>query len=40
MYDYEKFALERIAKKLREKYPKRIIAVYAFGSRVRGVIYE
>jgi predicted nucleotidyltransferase len=36
MYDYEKSALERIAEKLREKYRKKIIAVYAFGSRVRG----
>jgi len=36
MYVYEKKILNRISKTLRERFPGRIIAVYAFGSKVRG----
>ncbi|MBI4684872.1 MAG: nucleotidyltransferase domain-containing protein [Nitrospirae bacterium] len=36
MYSHEKSILNRITERLREKFPERIIAVYAFGSRVRG----
>ncbi len=36
MYPHERQALQRIATQLREKFADRIVAVYAFGLRVRG----
>jgi predicted nucleotidyltransferase len=36
MYPHERQALQRIATQLREKLADRIVALYAFGSRVRG----
>lgn len=36
MYAHEREALKRIAGQLREKFAARIVALYAFGSRVRG----
>ncbi len=36
MYAHEKTALHNISSTLRSKYPKIIVSVYAFGSRVRG----
>jgi predicted nucleotidyltransferase len=36
MYNYEKNILNRMTERLRERFPERIMDVYAFGSRVRG----
>jgi predicted nucleotidyltransferase len=36
MYSYEKNILNRLTESLKEQFPDRIMAVYAFGSRVRG----
>jgi predicted nucleotidyltransferase len=36
MYAHERQALQRIAAKLRQRFAHRIVALYAFGSRVRG----
>jgi predicted nucleotidyltransferase len=36
MFAYERDALTRIIKSLKERFPGRIKGVYAFGSRVRG----
>ncbi len=36
MFSHEKTALERISLSLKKKYPKNLVSVYAFGSRVRG----
>jgi predicted nucleotidyltransferase len=36
MYLHEKQTLQRIAASLRERFAERIVAFYAFGSRVRG----
>jgi uncharacterized protein len=36
MFTYEKNILNRLTENLKEKFPDRIMAVYAFGSRVRG----
>jgi len=36
MYSYEKEILRRITRKLKERFPRRIVSVHAFGSRVRG----
>lgn len=36
MYNYERNVLSRITEKIRNRYPERIVAVYAFGSKVRG----
>lgn len=36
MYVHERNILNRITKKLGERFPGRIIAVYVFGSRARG----
>ncbi len=36
MYQHEQDTLGRIAANLRESFPDRIAALYAFGSRVRG----
>ncbi len=36
MYKYERDVLDRITSRLREKFQDRIVAVYAFGSKVRG----
>ena len=40
MYTFEKEALTKITKRLKEKLPDSIIAIYAFGSRVRGDFHE
>ena len=40
MYDYERNTLSHITERLRERFSERIIAVYAFGSRVRGDYHE
>ncbi|MEW6570529.1 MAG: nucleotidyltransferase domain-containing protein [Nitrospirota bacterium] len=36
MYSYEKNILNRLTESLRQRFPERIMAIYAFGSRVRG----
>jgi len=36
MFPHIKESAERVAEKLKKLFPERIIAIYAFGSRVRG----
>jgi len=36
MFSFIRNRLEEIGHRLRERYPERVVAVYAFGSRVRG----
>lgn len=36
MFNHEKNILNRLTKSIKERFPDRIMAIYAFGSKVRG----